>query len=32
MAMLDAVQAKREEIGKYLVRAEPSQGVLRRTF
>lgn len=27
MAMLDAVQAKREEIGKYLVRAEPSQGV-----
>jgi hypothetical protein len=32
MAMLDAVQAKREEIGKYLVRAEPSQGVLRRTL
>jgi hypothetical protein len=32
MAMLDAVQAKREEIGKYLVRAEPSQGVMRRTL
>jgi hypothetical protein len=32
MAMLDAVQAKREEIGKYLVRAEPSQGVSRRTL
>lgn len=32
MAMLDAVQAKREEIGKYLVRAEPSQGVSRRAF
>jgi hypothetical protein len=30
MAMLDAVQAKREEIGKYLVRAEPSQSVARR--
>jgi len=27
MAMLDAVQTKREEIGKYLVRAEPSQGL-----
>jgi len=32
MAMLDAVQAKREEIGKYLVRAEPSQGVKTRIF
>jgi len=30
MAMLDAVQAKREEIGKYLVRAEPAAGVTRR--
>ncbi len=30
MAMLDAVQAKREEIGKYLVRSEPSHGILRR--
>jgi len=29
MAMLDAVQTKREEIGKYLVRAEPSQGLRR---
>jgi hypothetical protein len=29
MAMLDAVLAKREEIGKYLVRAEPSSGVKR---
>ncbi|HEY3493990.1 MAG TPA: hypothetical protein VGK73_04860 [Polyangiaceae bacterium] len=29
MAMLDAVLAKREEIGKYLVRAEPSTGVKR---
>jgi hypothetical protein len=32
MAMLDNVQAKREEIGKYLVRAEPSQGVKTRIF
>jgi hypothetical protein len=32
MAMLDSVQAKREEIGKYLVRAEPSQGVKTRIF
>jgi hypothetical protein len=32
MAMLDAVQAKREEIGKYLVRAEPSQGVKTKIF
>src|SRR5688572_5392705 len=32
MAMLDNVQAKREEIGKYLVRAEPSQGVKSRLF
>jgi hypothetical protein len=32
MAMLDNVQAKREEIGKYLVRAEPSQGVKTRAF
>jgi hypothetical protein len=30
MAMLAAVQAKREEIGKYLVRAEPAAGVTRR--
>jgi hypothetical protein len=29
MAMLDAVLAKREEIGKYLTRAEPSTGVKR---
>jgi len=29
MTMLDAVLAKREEIGKYLVRAEPSNGVKR---
>jgi hypothetical protein len=29
MAMLDAVLAKREEIGKYLIRAEPSAGVKR---
>jgi hypothetical protein len=32
MAMLDSVQAKREEIGKYLVRAEPSHGVKTRIF
>ncbi len=32
MAMLDAVQAKREEIGKYLVRAEPAQGVKKNPF
>jgi hypothetical protein len=30
MAMLDAVQAKREEIGKYLVSADPTQGINRR--
>jgi hypothetical protein len=30
--MLDAVQAKREEIGKYLVRAEPSHGISRRVL
>lgn len=29
MAMLDAVQAKREEIGKYLVSADPTQGIKR---
>ncbi len=30
MAMLDAVQAKREEIGKYLISADPTQGINRR--
>ncbi|HEX6766820.1 MAG TPA: hypothetical protein VF103_15100 [Polyangiaceae bacterium] len=30
MAMLDQVQAKREEIGKYLVSADPTQGITRR--
>jgi hypothetical protein len=30
MAMLDQVQAKREEIGKYLVTADPTQGITRR--
>jgi hypothetical protein len=30
MAMLDQVQAKREEIGKYLASADPTQGITRR--
>jgi hypothetical protein len=30
MAMLDAVQSKREEIGKYLSSADPTQGITRR--
>lgn len=30
MAMLDQVQAKREEIGKYLSSADPTQGITRR--
>jgi hypothetical protein len=30
LALLDAVQAKREEIGKYLGNSEPSPGVSRR--
>jgi hypothetical protein len=30
LALLDSVQAKREEIGKYLGNAEPSPGVQRR--
>jgi len=30
MAMLDQVQSKREEIGKYLVSADPTQGITRR--
>jgi hypothetical protein len=30
LALLDAVQAKREEIGKYLGSAEPSPGVIRK--
>jgi hypothetical protein len=30
MAMLDSVQAKREEIGKYLVNAEGTAGITRR--
>jgi len=29
MAMLDQVQAKREEIGKYLASADPTQGIRR---
>jgi hypothetical protein len=31
MAMLDSVQAKREEIGKYLVNAEGTAGIARRS-
>jgi hypothetical protein len=30
MAMLDQVQSKREEIGKYLASADPTQGITRR--
>jgi hypothetical protein len=30
LALLDSVQSKREEIGKYLGNAEPSPGVQRR--
>lgn len=30
MAMLDQVQSKREEIGKYLSSADPTQGITRR--
>lgn len=30
MAMLDQVQSKREEIGKYLASADPTQGINRR--
>jgi hypothetical protein len=30
MAMLDQVQAKREEIGKYLASADPTHGITRR--